>query len=76
MPPNTAELQILQFIYSYYYSPGHHPYLSSRWTGHIRLTNSQAATHENWMVRYLARTPGFSCWQSAFIHSFVYLFFT
>ena len=50
MPPNTAELQYLQFFYSHYYSPGHHPYFSSRWTGHIRLTNSQAATHENWMV--------------------------
>ena len=36
---------------------------STRWTGHTRLTNSQPAIHESRLMRYLPRSPLFSCEQ-------------
>ena len=41
-------------------SPGLQPYLPTKWTGQTRLTNSQAATHENWLARCSPHTPGFN----------------
>ena len=35
---------IRQFFYSHHHSPGLHPYLSTRWTGQTRLTNSHGAS--------------------------------
>ena len=40
------------------------PHRSTRWTGQMCLTNSQAANHERWMVRCSPRASGFSREQS------------
>ena len=33
---------------------------STRWTGQTRVTNSQVATRESWLVRCSPRAPGFT----------------
>ena len=64
MIPTTAGFQILQLIYPHYHRSGLYQHLSTRWTEQTRLTNSQATTHESWLVRCSSCTPGFSREQS------------
>ena len=65
MLPALNEMSIKQFIYCHHDSPGLQLYVSTRWTGQMRLTDSQGAIHESWMARWSPRAPGFSSEQYA-----------
>ena len=53
------------------HAPDFQPYLYTRWTGQTRLTNSQAAVHESWLLRYSLCALGFSCEKSARIDLYI-----
>ena len=53
------------------HAPDFQPYLSTRWTGQTRLTNSQAAIHESWLVRYSPCASGLSREKSARIDLYI-----
>ena len=48
-------------------TPHIYPNLSTRWTGQKRLTNSQAATHENWLMRCYPRARELCREQSTYL---------